>query len=121
MVSPYNIGFQLNNGIKSYNMVGVENNNRSVLLDISAGYRRELFKEVIAGVFRPVIILQAGGAVDMFPLSWEESIEDWVMIYTTGAGIQFYNARILNEIIFKIYRYSSQPWSIALQLAIYWK
>ena len=92
-----------------------------IFLNIFAGYRYELFRQMIAGVFRPVLILQGGGAADMYSSSWNETIRDWIVIYATGAGFQFYNGRNLNEILLKINRNSSREYGLALQLAIYWK
>ena len=93
----------------------------SVFFNISTGYHHQLFKELIAGVFRPVIILQGGGAADMHAFSWQDIIGDWKIIYAAGAGIQFYNGRKLNEILFKINRNTSTEWNMAFQLAVYWK
>ena len=102
-------------------MFGVENKNQSVFLNMSAGYRYELLKEMIAGVFRPVIILQCGGGVAMNSFSWQDNMGEWIIIYATGIGFQFNNGRNLNEILLKINGNSSTEWSMALQLSIYWK
>ena len=115
------VGFHFNNSIQSTSKFEVEKKNRSVFLNIFAGYRYELFRKKIAGVFRPVIILQGGGAADMYSFSWKEIIGDWIVIYAAGAGFQFYNGRNLNEILLKINRNASTEWDMALQLAIYWK
>ena len=115
------IGFHFNNSIQSANILEVKHNKRSVLLNTSVGYRRELLKQMLAGVFRPVIILQGGGAVDMYSFSWKDVIGDWIIIYAAGAGFQFYNGRNLNEILLKINRNTSSKWSMAFQLAVYWK
>ena len=115
------IGFHFDKSIQSTSMFGFENNNRSVLLNMSAVYRRELLKQMIVGVFRPVIILQCGGAADLYSFSWQDIIGDWIIIYAAGAGFQFYNGRNLNEILLKINRNTSTEWSMAFQLAVYWK
>ena len=115
------IGFHFNNSIQSASIFGVKNNKRSVLLNMSAGYRYELFKKMLVGVFRPVIILQGGGAADMYSFSKHDIIGDWIIIYAAGAGFQFYNGRNLNEIMLKINRNTSIEWSMAFQLAVYWK
>ena len=115
------IGFHFDNSIQSASIFGVENNKRSVLLNMSGGYRRELLKKMLAGVFRPVIILQGGGAADMYSFSWQDIIGDWIAIYAAGAGVQFYNGRNLNEILLKINQNTSSRWSMAFQLAVYWK
>ena len=115
------IGFLLNTKVKSESMFSVENKNRSVFLNMSAGYQRELFKEMIVGVFRPVIILQGGGASDIDSFSWQHITGKWGIIYAAGVGFQFYNRRNLNEFMVKINRSVSTEWSMAFQLAIYWK
>ena len=58
---------------------------------MSAGYRRELLKQMIVGVFRPVLILQGGGAADLYSFSGQDIVGDWIIIYAAGAGFQFYN------------------------------
>ena len=115
------IGFHFDNSIQSASMLGVENNKRSVLLNMSVGYHRELLKQMLAGIFRPVIILQGGGSADMYSFSRQNIIGNWIIIYAAGAGFQFYNARNLNEILLKINRNTSTEWSMAFQLAVYWK
>ena len=115
------IGFHFDKSIQSESMLRVENNKRVVLLNMSVGYRRELLKQMLAGVFRPVIILQGGSAADMYSFSWQDIIGDWIIIYAAGAGFQFYNGRNLNKILLKINRNTSTEWSMAFQLAVYWK
>ena len=115
------IGFHFDNSIKSTSFIRAENKNQSVFLNMSAGYRYELLKEMIAGVFRPIIILQCGGGAPMDSFSWQNIIGDWIIIYTTGIGFQFNNGRNLNEILLKINGNTSTEWSMALQLATYWK
>ena len=115
------IGFHFDNSIQSASIFGVENNKRSVLLNMSAGYRWELLKQMLAGVFRPVIILQGGGAADIYSFSWQHIKGNWIIIYAAGAGFQFYNGRNLNEILLKINQNTSSGWSMAFQLAVYWK
>jgi len=115
------IGFQFNNSIQSASILGMENNKRSVLLNMSVGYRHELLKQMLVGVFRPVIILQGGGAADIYSFSWQDIIGNWIIIYAAGAGFQFYNGKNLNEILLKINRNTFREWSMAFQLAVYWK
>ena len=115
------IGFHFDNSIQSASIIGFNNDKRSVLLNMSAGYRRELLKQMLAGVFRPVIILQGGGADDIYSFSWQDIIGDWIIIYAAGAGFQFYNGKNLNEILLKINQNTSSGWSMAFQLAVYWK
>ena len=40
------IGFQFSNAFQSTSMFGVDNKNRSVFLNIAAGYHHDLFKEI---------------------------------------------------------------------------
>ena len=115
------IGFHFDNSIQSASIIGFENNKRSVLLNMSVGYHRELLKQMLVGVFRPVIILQGGGAADIYSFSWQDIIGDWIIIYGAGVGFQFYNGRNLNEILLKINQNTSSGWSMAFQLAVYWK
>ena len=115
------IGFHFDNSIQSASIFGVENNKRSVLLNMSAGYRRELLKQMLAGVFRPVITLQGGVAADIYTFSWQDIIGDWIFIYAAGGGFQFYNGSNLNEILLKINQNTYSGWSIAFELGVYWK
>ena len=115
------IGFQFDTNVQSASIFRVDKKNRSVLLNISAGYRYELLKEMIVGIFRPVISLQGGGASNIYSFSWQDIIGDWIIIYAAGAGFQFNNGKILNEILLKINRDTSKKMNIAFQLAIYWK
>ena len=115
------IGFQFNTNVQSASIFRVDNKKRSVLLNMSAGYRYELFKEMIVGVFRPVIFLQGGCAANIYSFSRQNIFGDWIIIYAAGSGFQFYNGRKLNEILLKINRNTSSEMYIALQLAIYLK
>ena len=115
------IGFHFDNSIQSASIFRVQNNMRYVLLNMSLGYRHELLKKMLAGIFCPVIILQGGGAADIYSFSFQDIIGDWIIIYAAGAGFQFYNGRNLKEILFKINRNNPLGGSIAFQLAVYWK
>ena len=86
-------GFHFDNSIQSASMFVVKNNKRSVFLNMSVGYSRELFKKMLVGVFRPIIILQCGGGADMYSFSLQDIITDWIFIYAAGAGLQFYNRK----------------------------
>ena len=115
------IGFHFDNTIQTTNYYGVIKQNRAIFMEIAAGYRQELLKEMIAGVFRPVIIMQGWGSVDMDTISCDNITGQWTLKYGSGAGFQFYNGRILNEIMLKLNQYFSTDRSIAFQLSIYWK
>ncbi len=115
------IGIHFDNSQQSFSIFGVENKYRSIFLDLSAGIRRELFMETIAGTFRPVIILQCGSLTDMNSFDWNNILGNWNLKYAAGTGIQFYNGRILNEIMLKYYESSAFEGNMAFQLAMYWK
>ena len=115
------IGFQFDTNVQSASIFRAVNINRSVLLNMSAGYRYELLKKMIVGVFRPVIFIQGGCAANIYSFSWQNIIGDWVIIYAAGSGFQFYNGRKLNEIMLKINQNTSSEMNIAFQLAVYWK
>jgi len=114
------IGFHFGNTIQQVNYYGINNQNLSHSLNTSVGYQRELFKQMIVGVFRPVISLQIGTAKDIKLFSCQDMLGDWILIYAGGIGLQFYNRRILNEIMLKFVQSSSSRENLAFQLVIYW-
>lgn len=93
---------------------------RSIFMELMTGYRRELFNVNIVGTFRPLFTLQAGTSVKLNTLS-QNNIGSWKFIYVLGTGTQFYNGRILNEMLVKVHQVLSKERSIAFQLSIYWK
>tara|TARA_B100000315_G_C14385198_1_gene499331 strand:- start:46 stop:477 length:432 start_codon:yes stop_codon:yes gene_type:complete len=93
---------------------------RSIFMEFLTGCRKELFNASIAGTFRPVYILQAGSSVKLNKLSWN-NMGHWMFIYVSGTGVQFYNGRILNEILLKVNQLISKERSISFQLSVYWK
>ena len=115
------VGIHFDNSQQSVNTFGFENKYRSIFFDLSANIRRELFMETIAGTFRPVIILQFGSLADMNSFDWENIPGNWKLKYAAGAGIQFYNGRILNDIMLKYNQSSAFEGNMAFQLAMYWK
>ena len=115
------IGFQLDTRMQLASMFTVENKNRSIFLNTSIGYQRKLLKKMIAGVFRPVIIIQGGGSADISSFSGKDNTGNWMIIYAAGIGFQFYNRKILNELMLKINRNIFTEESMAFQLAMYWK
>ena len=115
------LGIHLNNKFQNVSRFEVGNRNRSIYLDLSAEFKQELLKEMIAGAFRPVITIQGGSIADVSSITGIENLGNWEMKYAVGAGFQFYNLRILNELILK---YNQNPFSkgnMAFQLAMYWK
>ena len=115
------IGLQFDTNIQSNSLFVVEERNQSVFLNLSAGYRRELLQEMIAGIFRPVVIFQGGGLADIYSFSGQDITGNWIILYGTGAGFQFYNGRNLNEILLKVNRNTSRESNIAFQISIYWR
>jgi len=93
---------------------------RYIFMELLTGYRKELFNTSIVGAFRPLITLQAGSSVELNTLSLN-NIGSWMFIYVLGSGVQFYNGRILNEMLVKVHQVISKERSIAFQLSIYWK
>ena len=115
------LGIHLNNKFQNVSRFEVGNRNRSIYLDLSAEFKQELLQEMIAGAFRPVITIQGGSIADVSYITGIENLGNWEMKYAVGAGFQFYNLRILNELILK---YNQNPFSkgnMAFQLAMYWK
>jgi len=98
------------------------NGNSSIYLDLSAVLKKELFKTMIAGIFKPLIIIQGGNIVDLSTISGINNLGNWRSIYAFGTGIQFYNGRTLNEIILKFNKIPfANDASIVFQMAMYWK
>ena len=115
------IGFHFESSMQSSSMFVSGNKNRAVFVNILSGYQRILFARGIGGVFHPVITIQGGGAADKDSFSWKNILGNWMFIYAAGVGVQFYNGRKLNEIMFKINKNTNSEWGMAIQLAIYWK
>ena len=97
------IGIHFDNSQQSLSIFRSENKYKSIFFDLSAGIRRELFKDRIAGTFRPVIMLEFGSLADLNSFDWNDIPGNWKLKYAAGSGIQFYNGRILNEIMLKYY------------------
>ena len=115
------IGFYFGSATQTVTNYGYSSQNGCVFMETFGGYRRELFNERIAGIFRPVFILQGGGAVKLKTLSWDNILGNWTLISAVGTGFQFYNGKILNEMLLKLNQYFSENRSISLNLSIYWK
>ena len=116
------IGVHFSNHGQSASGFGLVNGNSSIYLDLSAVLKQELFRTMIAGVFKPVIIIEVGDIADLNTISGINNLGNWKTKYAFGTGIQFYNGRILNELILK---FNNNPFvdvgNMAFQLAIYWK
>ena len=98
-----------------------ENRNRSIYLDLSAEFKQELLQEMIAGAFRPVITVQGGSITDVSSMTGIDNLGNWKLKYAVGAGFQFYNLRILNELTMKYNQNLFTKGNMAFQLAMYWK
>ena len=115
------LGIHLNNKFQNVSGFEAVNRNSSIYLDLSAEFKQELLQEMIAGAFRPVITIQGGSIADVSSITGIENLGNWEMKYAVGAGFQFYNLRILNELTLK---YNQNPFTkgaMAFQLAMYWK
>jgi hypothetical protein len=115
------IGAHFNNHGQSVGGFGLVDGNSSIYLDLSAVLKQELFRTMIAGIFKPVITIQGGSIADASSISEIDNLGNWKLKYAIGAGFQFYNMRILNELILK---YNQNPFTkgnMAFQLAMYWK
>ena len=115
------LGIHLNNKFQNVRGFEAVNRNRSIYLDLSAEFKQELLQEMIAGAFRPVITIQGGSIADVSSISVTGDLGNWKFKYAVGAGFQFYNLRILNELTMK---YNQNPFTkgtMAFQLAMYWK
>ena len=116
------IGAHFTKHRQSVNSFGLINGNSSIYLDLSAVLKQELFKALIGGVFKPIIIIQGGSIADLSTISGINNLGNWRMKYAFGTGIQFYNGRILNELLLK---FNKNPFvddgNMAFQLAMYWK
>ena len=116
------IGVHIINYGQSVNRFGLINGSSSIYLDLSVDLKQELFRTMIVGVFKPVIIIQAGSIADLSTISGINNLGNWRTKYAFGTGIQFYNGRILNELILK---FNENPFvddgKMAFQLAMYWK
>ena len=115
------LGIHLDNKFQNVSIFEVENRKHSIYLDLSAEFKQELLQEMIAGAFRPVITIQGGSIADVSSITGIENLVKWIMKYAVGAGFQFYNLRILNELTLKYNKNLFTKGTMAFQLAMYWK
>ena len=114
-------GIHLNNNYQAVSLFNIENNNRSIFIDLSGEIQQEIIKELIVGAFNPIIFIQGGCIADINSIFIINNFGNWKLNYAIGAGFQFYNGRILNELTLK---YNQNPFiegNVAFQLAVYWK
>jgi hypothetical protein len=115
------LGIHLDNKFQNGDIFEVENRKHSIYLDLSAEFKQELLQEMIAGAFIPVVTIQGGSIADVSSIAGIDNLGNWKLKYAVGAGFQFYNLRILNELTLK---YNQNPFTkgnMAFQLAMYWK
>jgi len=114
------IGLHFNTPDRFMSYYGSSYKYRSIFMEILTGYRKELFNASIVGTFRPLLTLQAGSSVELNTLSLN-NLGSWMFVYVVGTGVQFYNGRVLNEMLVKVHQLMSEERRIAFQLSIYWK
>ena len=116
------IGVHFTNHGKSTSGFSLINGNRTIYLDISAILQQNILRTMIAGIFKPIVIIQGGGMSGLSTISGIDNLGNWKPKYTFGTGIQFYNGRILNEFILKVYKNPfADNVNMAFLLAVYWK
>ena len=91
------------------------------MLDLTTGYRSELFQKELSGSFRPIFIFGAGGISEIKSFSKDNIAGIWFIKYMIGLGVQFYNGIILNEIDFKLIHTKAIQGHASFELSFYWK
>ena len=114
-------GLHFNNSQMKIDIFGYDNNFQNTFLDLTVGYRYELFNDQLIGPFRPIFIMGSGGISDLKSFSKDNIVGIWMIKYMLGLGVQFYNRRILNEFILKFNHSEAMQSYIEFQLAFYWK
>ncbi len=113
------IGLHLQNNQQRISVYGMRNGFQNIYLETSLGTNIKLFNNVLAGAFRPIITCAAG--ID-FNINPYKKINTWhlkSLFGDAGIGVQFYNGRLLNEILLKYYPQNMREFS--LQLSVYWQ
>ena len=103
-------------------------NNTSVLgsnsygnkIDIALGYNYSIFKNMIAGTFRPIGVVKMGGLSEFASISKNNILGEWIIKYMLGIGIQFYNGNNLNELAVKYHNSKASKGNIAFMFTFYW-
>ena len=114
-------GIHLDNNYQAVSLFNIKNNNRSIYIDLSAEIQQEILKEFIVGAFNPIIFIQGGSMANINSISGIDNLGNWKLLYAIGAGFQFYNGRILNELTLKYNQNSFIEGNVVFQLAVYWK
>ena len=108
-------GVHFDKGQLKKDIHGYYNSYQTTIVDLTFGYRRELFIEHLSGIFRPILVAGTG------MVSNNENLRLWMIKYILGFGIQFYRARMLNEIMLQFKHSELIERDVALEFAFYWK
>ena len=114
------MGMYLRNNYQNVSIFNLSNTNNSIYLNLACEYSKELYQNMIVGMFIPIITINGGGITDINSFSKNDYIGIWKINYSIGAGFQFYNVQTINELTLI---YNNNPFSkgnIAFQLAMYW-
>ena len=114
-------GLHFDNTRQKTGILGLDNNYQSIMLDLTTGYRSELFQKELSGSFRPIFIFGAGGISEIKSFSKDNIAGTWIIKYMMGIGFNFYNRNILNEISLKYIHSRAIKGHAAFQIAFYWK
>ena len=115
------IGFHFENSQPVTNNIGYNNNYKLEMLDLSLGHTNVLFPDKLAGTFKPILMIGAGGLSELQSFSTDNIIGIWMIKYMLGVGFHFDDNRISNEIMLKIIHSYAFQTIAALQMAFYWK
>ena len=114
-------GLHFSNSQPRILVYGYDNNYQDKKMDLTAGFRHELYSNKIRGNFRPIFIIGVGGMSDINSFTNDNIVGIWMIKYMVGAGFYFYNRRIMNEISLLITHSEAIEDNAAFQLAFYWK
>ncbi len=115
------IGLHTVNHQSHIDMFAYNKKNKEIILDCSTGYRHELYKEQLVGLFRPILIFGIGGMSDLSSISTKNMYEMCMIKYMLGLGVYFYNRNIINELSLQLINSNAIKGNVAFQLAMYWK
>ena len=117
----FDMGLHFDNSQLRLNNYSYDRNYQSIMLDLTAGYRNELFPDKLAGSFRPLLFFGSGGILDLYSLTKDNIAGTWMIKYMLGIGLNFYNRNILNEISLKYIHSKAIKGHAAFQISFYWK
>ena len=75
-------GLHFDNTRQKTGILGLDNNYQSIMLDLTTGYRSELFQKELSGSFRPIFIFGAGGISEIKSFS-----KDNIAVKRPGNGL----------------------------------